>query len=100
MAEQIKRRFKPTMREKRRYLVLLADIYALKNALKEFEKREWRIIEESRGKILLRLNLRHLNKFREILASRGIPCIGISGTIKRAKQKFWGQKIIFKGQIA
>lgn len=95
MAEQIKRRFKPSMREKKRYLVLLADIYALRNALKDFEKREWKIIEEGRGKVLLRLNLRHLNKFKEILALKGISCIGISGTIKRAKQKFWN----FKGKV-
>lgn len=95
MAEQIKRRFKPSMREKKRYMVLLADIYALRNALKDFEKREWKIIEEGRGKVLLRLNLRHLNKFKEILAQKGISCIGISGTIKRAKQKFWN----FKGKV-
>jgi|GEM_PF-3347811 len=95
MAEQIKRRFKPSMREKKRYLVLLADIYTLRNALRDFEKREWKIIEEGRGKILLRLNLRQLNKFKEILLQKGISCTGISGTIKRAKQKFWN----FKGKV-
>ena len=79
------------MREKRRYLVLRADILAINEILADIKKNEWGIVDSGNGKILLRLNLKHLNRVKEILASKGISCAGISGTIKKAKQKFWGK---------
>lgn len=82
------------MREKRRYLVLRVDISAIREILADIRKNEWGIVDSGNGKILLRLNLKHLNKVKGILASKGICCVGISGTIKKAKQKFWNQKIL------
>lgn len=91
--EKARKRFKSSMREKKRYLVLLTDVSIVKGILAQanIEKSGWKIIETNKGKLMLRLNLKYLNKFKQLLASEGISCIGISGTIKKAKQKFWNK---------
>lgn len=84
---------KPSDREKKRYLVLLSDQDRLKGLLRDLSRQEWRIIDWKNDRILLKLKLKYLNEFKKMLCKQGISCIGISGTVKRAKQKFWNQKV-------
>lgn len=82
-------KFKPSDREKKRYLVILSDITGIRDILDSFSQSRWKVIDKNNGKILIRLELKHLNSFKERLSNKSIKCIGVSGTIKRAKQKFW-----------
>ena len=84
-------RFKPSMRVKRRYLVLDSSVFAVRTALLNIDKTFWKIIDISKGKVLLRINLKQINEIKTLFLAKGIHCIGISGTIKRAKQKFWNK---------
>jgi RNase P/RNase MRP subunit POP5 len=84
-------KFKPSDREKKRYLVILSDIMNIREIMNSFSQSRWKIIDKNNEKIMIRLELKYLNKFKDILSNKKIKCIGVSGTIKRAKQKFWRQ---------
>lgn len=86
--KQLRKRLKPSKREKKRYLVLKSDEFSLRQALRDIY---FKAIGIGNGRIMIRIALKDLNKAKEALSLKGIRCIGISGTILRAKNKFWNR---------
>lgn len=94
MAKQVKKRFKPSQRQRKRYLVVV--LYGkktfgiLRNVIKEACNAEARLIcyNEKKSKVMVCVPRRCINEIKAALKINGFNCIGISGMIKRARQKW------------
>lgn len=98
------KRLKPSMREKKRYVVI-----ALKSSMTR--KEAYKLVDSAlleglgtlgyakasitfiqfdsvKGKAIIRTNPKQLANVKSALILAGLACIGVSGTIKRAREKF------------
>ncbi len=89
------KRLKPSMRQKKRYLILdtgdskLVDAKLLEAlGIMGYAKASPRIIGVEKGKTILLTSPKALNEVKSALALSGIRCIGISGTINKSRKKF------------
>jgi RNase P/RNase MRP subunit POP5 len=90
MKKQVSRRLKPSKKEKRHYIVLAAsshDAARIREAC-----RQWSIkliyFDNKKGKAMISALTKEVKAIKEALADAGFECVGVSGTIKRARQKF------------
>jgi RNase P/RNase MRP subunit POP5 len=91
------RRIKPSARIKKRYFVInSADKEKIKNAISSSLKQDYPnahlkfiFVDFSRQKSMICANRKFVQQIKSALLSAGLKCIGISGTIKKARQKFW-----------
>lgn len=89
----------PSLKEKKHYLVLKTDRTSaeIENAILEFigtlgyAKANPRFVLADKDKMIIAVNTKYVSKVKAGLAMHGIPCIGVSGTINKAKQKFWNK---------
>ena len=95
MAKQARKRFKPSMRQRKRYLVVVMqgklNFSLLKKVIAGKCDAEVKLIgfNDKKSKVMVCVLRKHLEKIREALKDAGFNCIGVSGTIKRARMK-WG----------
>ena len=91
-------KLKPSAREKKRYLVLLSKKERVDKALHDYlgalgytRARPFFIEAGKKNDIdytIICVNNKMLNDVKSALANAKISCIGISGTIKKARNKF------------
>ena len=90
-----KKRFKPSMRERKRYIVVVLQGKRnwdfLRQVVRNKCNADARLIgfNEKGSKVMFCILRKHAEKIRKALKDAGVNCIGVSGTIKRARQK-WG----------
>ena len=95
MAKQARKRFKPSMRQRKRYLVVVMqgklNYSLLKKIIAEKCNAEAKLIgfNEKKSKVMVCVLRKHLGSIRKALKDAGFNCIGVSGMIKRARMK-WG----------
>jgi RNase P/RNase MRP subunit POP5 len=93
MKERRKRK-KPSQRTRKRYLVIVIDnrhtTEKLKRAVKDFCNVDVKLIcyNERKSKIMICAPRKNLNDVKAALMLSGFNCIGVSGMIKRARQKW------------
>lgn len=84
----------PTLKEKKHYLVFQGDKDKADKALLEFlgilgyAKASPMLIESKKDKGIISFNSKYADEVKSALVFYGLHTLGISGTIKRAKQKF------------
>jgi len=91
------RRLLPSLREKKHYLVLKTDksIKEIESSILDFigvygfARASPKIISQEKDKIIISVNTKYVSQVKAALAMHGISCVGVSGTINKAKQKFW-----------
>lgn len=94
MAKQIKKRLKPSQKERKRYLVVVLDrkktFEMLKKAVKDFCNVEARFIcfNGRKSKVMISAPRKSINEVKAALMLSGFNCIGVSGMIKRARMKW------------
>lgn len=93
--KQQRKRFKPSQKERKRYLVVVLDAKhtteRLKREIKNFCNIDVKFIcfNEKKSKIMICVPRSKLQDVKAALVLSGFNCIGVSGTIKRARQKFF-----------
>ncbi len=97
MKKKKKKRIKPSQKERKRYLVVVIDrkktFEKLRKRVKDFCNIDARFIRcnEKKSKVMICVPRKCLNDAKASLMFSGFNCIGISGTIKRARMK-WMKK--------
>lgn len=92
----MQKRLKPTLRDKKRYILARGSRDDIEKAILEFigilgyakagvkfVKKEW----SRSGEIILAINREKLNEVRGALALKGIHVLGVSGTLKGLSSK-------------
>jgi RNase P/RNase MRP subunit POP5 len=98
LKKPIKIKLMPSLKEKKHYLVFKGEKRAAENALFEFlgvlgmAKANPQIIDIKGDKGIIMFNRDFTDEVRTALVFSGIHTIGISGTINKAKQKFFHKK--------
>ena len=90
------RRLLPSLKEKKHYLVLKTDksFKDVESAILDFigtlgfASASVKFVLEEKDKIIISANTKFVSKIKAGLALNNIPCVGVSGTIKKAMQKF------------
>jgi len=91
----IKIKLLPSLKEKKHYLVFKGDRKAAENAMFEYlgilgmAKSAAQIIGMKKDRGIIMFNREFTDEIRAALAFSGIHTLGISGTINKAKQKFF-----------
>lgn len=93
MAEKEKKRFKPSQRERKRYLIIVTDRKHNLGLVRQIAGEHGinlKVIgfNEKESKAMVCVLRKHLATIRNALKNRGFNLIGVSGTIKRAGQKW------------
>jgi RNase P/RNase MRP subunit POP5 len=89
----------PSLKEKKHYLVFKGDKDKVEKALYEFlgvlgfAKAAPLIVESKKGYGVLSFNRQYTNEIRAAFSFYHLETLGISGTIKKAKQKFLKGKL-------
>lgn len=92
--KQQRKRFKPSQRARKRYLVVVLDskhtTEKLRKAVKDFCNVDVKIIcwNEKKSKVMISVPRKCINDIKAALMLSGFNCIGVSGTIKRARSKW------------
>ncbi|MEM2956001.1 MAG: hypothetical protein QW041_00245 [Candidatus Pacearchaeota archaeon] len=92
--KKIKLKLLPSLKEEKHYLVFRGDKEKVVTALKEFlgilgiAKASPMIIETKKDIGILSFNRKYTNEIKTALIFYNIKTIGISGTLKKAKEKF------------
>lgn len=90
------RRLLPSLKEKKHYLVLKTDkdFKEVENSVLEFigtlgfAKSSVKFVLNEKDKLIISVNPKYVSKVKAGLALKRISCVGVSGTIKKAMQKF------------
>ncbi len=89
------KKLKPSMRQKKRYLVLDTDDSNLVDAklletlgVMGYAKASPKRISIEKSKVVLLTNPKSLADVKSALALSGIKCIGVSGTLNKLRKKF------------
>lgn len=89
-----KTKLMPSMKENKHYLVFEGDKDKVEKALLEFlgilgyAKASPILIESKKGKGILSFNRNHADEIKAAFIFYNIRTLGISGTIKKAREKF------------
>lgn len=95
MNKPIKMKLMPSLKEKKHYLVFKGEKKAAENALFEFlgilgmAKANPQVILMKGDKGIIMFNRDYADEVRTALVFSGMHTVGISGTINKAKQKFF-----------
>ncbi|MFH1249298.1 MAG: hypothetical protein V1660_04050 [archaeon] len=85
-----KKKIKPSEREKKRYIVFSGNFREVVDVL-SILGRDFKIIASREKRTMARVFLKDLTRARVLADSKGVGVVGLSGTIKRAKQKFFNK---------
>lgn len=92
--KQVRKRFKPNQRQRKRYIVVVLDakrtFECLKKTVKDACNADAKLIgfNDRRTKVMVCVPRRCINEIKAALKIDGFNCIGVSGMIKRAGQKW------------